>query len=83
MKASAPCSSRLERLIENRSTLVIAHRLSTIRNADRILVLTPAGICEQGSHEDLLENGRRVCRSCTICSWRGEVRKAIAIASCL
>ena len=44
----------LERLIENRSTLVIAHRLSTIRNADRILVLTPEGICEQGSHEELL-----------------------------
>ena len=48
----------LEGLIANRSTLVIAHRLSTIRNADRILVLTPAGICEQGSHEELLaENG--------------------------
>ncbi len=46
----------LERLIENRSTLVIAHRLSTIRNADRILVLTAAGICEQGSHEELLKN---------------------------
>ncbi len=44
----------LERLIKNRSTLVIAHRLSTIRNADRILVLTPEGICEQGSHEELL-----------------------------
>ncbi|MDE2635060.1 MAG: ABC transporter ATP-binding protein [Chloroflexota bacterium] len=44
----------LERLIENRSTLVIAHRLSTIRNADRILVLTPDGICEQGSHKELL-----------------------------
>jgi len=46
----------LERLIENRSTLVIAHRLSTIRNADRILVLTPPGIQEQGSHEELLES---------------------------
>ena len=45
----------LERLIENRSTLVIAHRLSTIRNADRILVLTPEGICEQGTHEELLQ----------------------------
>lgn len=44
----------LERLIENRTTLVIAHRLSTIRNADRILVLTEAGICEQGTHEQLL-----------------------------
>ncbi len=46
----------LERLIENRTTLVIAHRLSTIRNADRILVLTADGICEQGSHDQLLES---------------------------
>ncbi len=45
----------LERLIKNRTTLVIAHRLSTIRNADRILVLTEDGICEQGSHDQLLE----------------------------
>ncbi len=45
----------LERLIENRTTLVIAHRLSTIRNADRILVLTEDGICEQGSHAELME----------------------------
>ena len=45
----------LERLIKNRTTLVIAHRLSTIRNADRILVLTEDGICEQGSHAQLLE----------------------------
>lgn len=44
----------LERLIANRTTLVIAHRLSTIRNADRILVLTEEGICEQGTHEQLL-----------------------------
>ena len=44
----------LERLIENRTTLVIAHRLSTIRNADRILVLTEEGICEQGTHEQLI-----------------------------
>ena len=45
----------LERLIENRTTLVIAHRLSTIRKADRILVLTDDGICEQGTHAELLE----------------------------
>ncbi len=44
----------LERLIENRTTLVIAHRLSTIRNADRILVLTEEGIGEQGTHEQLI-----------------------------
>ncbi len=44
----------LERLVENRTTLVIAHRLSTIRNAQRILVLTDSGIEEQGTHAELL-----------------------------
>ncbi|MBL8078582.1 MAG: ABC transporter ATP-binding protein [Anaerolineales bacterium] len=48
----------LEKLAENRTTLVIAHRLSTIRNARKILVLTEGGISEEGSHEDLiLANG--------------------------
>jgi ATP-binding cassette subfamily B protein len=44
----------LEKLIENRTTIVIAHRLSTIRNAKRILVLTDNGIEEQGTHKELL-----------------------------
>ena len=47
----------LERLIDNRTTLVIAHRLSTIRNADRILVLTEDGISEQGTHSELISRG--------------------------
>lgn len=36
----------MERLTNNRTTLVIAHRLSTIRNAPRIVVLTDKGIDE-------------------------------------
>ena len=44
----------LEKLTENRTTLVIAHRLSTIRNAQRIVVLTDNGIEEQGTHEELI-----------------------------
>lgn len=44
----------LERLIQNRTTLIIAHRLSTIKNAQRILVLTDDGIAEQGTHEELI-----------------------------
>jgi ATP-binding cassette, subfamily B, bacterial len=47
----------LERLTNNRTTLVIAHRLSTIRNAQRIVVLTGNGIDEQGTHEELLALG--------------------------
>ncbi len=44
----------LEKLANNRTTLVIAHRLSTIRNAQRIVVLTESGIEEQGTHEELI-----------------------------
>ncbi len=44
----------LEKLANNRTTLVIAHRLSTVRNAQRIVVLTDNGIDEQGTHEELI-----------------------------
>ncbi|MBK9054821.1 MAG: ABC transporter ATP-binding protein [Chloroflexi bacterium] len=44
----------LEKLSNNRTTLVIAHRLSTIRNAQRIVVLTDNGIGEQGTHDELI-----------------------------
>ena len=44
----------LNRLAEDRTTLVIAHRLATIKNADRIMVVTPDGISESGTHDELL-----------------------------
>lgn len=43
----------LNELSHGRTTLVIAHRLSTIKNADVIIVLTPEGVAESGSHEVL------------------------------
>lgn len=49
--------SSLEELAKGRTTIVIAHRLSTIRNADEIIVITPEGIRERGSHAELLERG--------------------------
>lgn len=45
----------LERLSKNRTTFTIAHRLTTIRNATRIIVLTPNGIAEEGTHTELLQ----------------------------
>ena len=44
----------LQDLSHNRTTLVIAHRLATIRHADRIVVLTKDGICEEGTHDELM-----------------------------
>lgn len=44
----------LNELSQNRTTLVVAHRLATIRSVDRIVVLSPQGILEEGSHDELL-----------------------------
>ena len=47
----------LDRVAENRTTLVIAHRLSTIVNADEILVLDSGAIIERGTHRELIARG--------------------------
>jgi ATP-binding cassette, subfamily B, bacterial len=47
----------LQELAQDRTTLVIAHRLSTVRHADRIVVLTDAGVAEQGPHDALIAAG--------------------------
>lgn len=44
----------LDRLMENRTTLVIAHRLSTIRNASQICVMHEGRIVERGTHDELM-----------------------------
>ena len=45
----------LDKLKEDRTTIIIAHRLSTIRNADNIIVLDGGSIKESGKHEQLLK----------------------------
>ncbi len=52
----------LERLAQNRTTLVIAHRLSTIANADRIVVLDAGREVESGQHHELLARGSAYAR---------------------
>lgn len=47
--------SAMQKIMENRTSIVIAHRLSTIRDSDLIVVMDQGRIVEQGSHEELLE----------------------------
>jgi ABC-type multidrug transport system fused ATPase/permease subunit len=46
----------IERLIQNRTSIVIAHRLSTIQNAHQIMVLDKGKVVEIGTPEQLLAN---------------------------
>jgi ATP-binding cassette subfamily B protein len=47
----------LDRLMEDRTTIVIAHRLATVRAADRIVVMNEGRIVEEGNHASLSARG--------------------------
>jgi ATP-binding cassette subfamily B protein len=47
----------LDRLMEDRTTIVIAHRLATVRAADRIVVMSEGRIVEEGNHAGLSARG--------------------------
>jgi ABC-type multidrug transport system fused ATPase/permease subunit len=44
----------LQKVMENRTSIIIAHRLSTIQHVDRILVIHKGRIVEEGNHQELL-----------------------------
>ena len=48
--------SAINKMQQNRTTIIIAHRLTTIQNADRIIVLKNGEIIEQGTHLELIKN---------------------------
>ena len=53
-KSEVLVQTALEKLSQNRTTLVIAHRLSTIVAADHIIVMDQGKIVEQGTHAELI-----------------------------
>lgn len=63
-ESEATIQSALEKLMEDRTTLVIAHRLSTVRHAHRIHVMDKGRVLESGTHNELFEHDgiyRRLC----------------------
>jgi ATP-binding cassette, subfamily B, bacterial MsbA len=56
----------IERLMQNRTTLLIAHRLSTVRRSDRIYVIVDGEIVEEGTHDELIALDRAYRRLCDL-----------------
>lgn len=49
--------NNLSRIMQGRTSVLIAHRISTIKNADKIIVMEEGKIVEQGTHNELLNQG--------------------------
>ena len=47
----------LNQVLQHRTTLIIAHRISSIKDADTIYVFRHGRIIEQGTHQELVEQG--------------------------
>ncbi len=56
-RSEALVQEALERIMEQRTSLVIAHRLSTVLAADKIVVIDQGQVQEMGTHEQLLSEG--------------------------
>ncbi|OLT24486.1 hypothetical protein BJF82_06785 [Kytococcus sp. CUA-901] len=48
------------------TTVLVSHRLSSVRRADRIVVLGPGGVVEDGTHDELLAAGGEYARMFTL-----------------
>ncbi|MCM1541442.1 MAG: ABC transporter ATP-binding protein/permease [Blautia sp.] len=46
----------IRKSLYNKTVVMITHRLSTIRDADMIYVMNDHGVCEAGTHEELMES---------------------------
>lgn len=57
VRAEAEIFSRFLEVTSGVTTILVSHRLSSVRHADRIVVLGPDGVVQDGSHDELLAGG--------------------------
>ncbi len=57
-KTESTIIHNIQRLRQDKTTLIITHRLSAVMQADRIIVLEDGAIVEQGTHAQLVQNGQ-------------------------
>lgn len=57
VRAEAEIFSRFLEVTRGVTTILVSHRLSSVRHADRIVVLGPNGVVQDGSHDQLLSDG--------------------------
>ena len=48
-------------LMEGKTVIAVAHRLSTIAAMDRLVIMDKGRIVEEGTHQELLAQGRALC----------------------
>jgi ATP-binding cassette subfamily B protein len=49
--------NNLQRIMQNRTSVIISHRVSSAKLADKILVLDNGEVVEEGTHNELYEKG--------------------------
>lgn len=80
-ESEAAVQEALSRLMEGRTAIVVAHRLSTVSSLDRIVVISHGVIVEDGTHQELVEQGGEYAQlwSRQIGAYEDEIEAAVEV----
>ena len=60
--AESDLYERYHELTKGSTSIYVSHRLASTRFCDRIILIGAGGIAEMGTHEELMEAGKEICR---------------------